>query len=76
MSQDQRPPRVRLTRVTEATTPRPRGERPGFDADESISIPRPRHRLIPWSTVVMFIIACLIGGMLTAVFDLPGYLLS
>jgi hypothetical protein len=77
MSQDQRPQRVRLT-STGGSGSATRRVAPG-PAPRATAKPAPApavRRRLDWSVVALFAIACLIGGVLTTLLDLPGLLLS
>lgn len=77
MSQDQRPQRVRLT-STGAWSSAKRWVAPA-PAPKVVAKPTPApvvRRRLDWSVVALFAIACLVGGVLTTLLDLPGLLLS
>ena len=78
MSQDQRPPRVRLTSTagTGAAARRGTDAAPAPAPEASSAAPPVVRRGVDWSVVILFAIACIAGGILTALFDLPGLLLS
>lgn len=77
MSQDQRPPRVRLTSTTGSDgADRRRSDTaaaPVPIAAQGAAAPAQRLKL-DWSVVLLFGIASIGGGVLTALFDLPALL--
>jgi hypothetical protein len=73
MSQDQRPPQVRLTRTAGATAPARRRADPRSTVASSAA---PVRRRLDFGVLLLFVIACLVGGVLTTLFDLPGLVLS